>query len=120
VTRDLPALGPVTIAPLLDGEQAFVLATWQHSSHWRRKRMVAVVDAGTVLVARSEEGVALGWLALSDGKVAHGYVKSMGGCYRGNGVMRALWDAAGQPSECVNDATRRARRVLAHLTKEQT
>ncbi len=109
---NLGALGEVTITAMEPTERALVLSSWMQSSSWRRRDILAVVDGGLVLVARSEEGIALGWLAMSGERVAHAFCKSG---YRGNGVMRALWDAAGKPGEHVEDAHRRVKRVLEHL-----
>lgn len=104
-------LGEVMTAPMAPTERALILSTWMQSSSWRRKAMLEVLERGIVLVARSE-GVTLGWLAFDGALVVHGYVKSG---YRGNGVMRALWDAAGRPTEHVEDAHRRVRKVLEKL-----
>lgn len=114
---DHPDLGPVTISPMFEREFAMVMDHWQRSSHWRRSLILAAVEAGPVLVARDEGGLGLGWVALSGDALAHGYVKSG---FRGNGLARALWDAAGRPSEHVDDATRRTKRVLQHLRGDST
>lgn len=113
-TFHLGDLGFVTVSPLQADEHPFMFDTWMRSSKWRRRRMEAVVGVGFVLVARSEEGVALGWLALWGGRVAHAYVKSG---FRGQGVMRALWEAAGRPNEGVDDAHPRVARVLEKLAR---
>lgn len=105
-------LGDVEIGPMVATERALVLSSWMQSSGWSRRDVLAVVDGGAVLMARSEEGIALGWVAVSAGRAVHGYVKSG---YRGNGVMRALWNAAGRPTEHVEDAHRRVRKVLEKL-----
>lgn len=112
----LGALGDVELAPMAATERALVLSSWMQTSHWHRSAMLAVIDDRKrpvpVLVARSEEGIVLGWLAMSGALAAHAYVKSG---YRGNGVMRALWEAAGRPSEPAEDAHRRVRKVLEKL-----
>jgi hypothetical protein len=113
---DLGDLGTVEVSPMHADEYALVLDSWLRSTTWRRRDIVRVVDAGGVLVARDDAGLALGWLAMREGRVAHGYCKSS---YRGYGVMRALWVAAGRPEEIVHDAMRRARRVLEHLKADR-
>lgn len=113
---DHPDLGPVEISPMHPGELALVLDGWMRSSHWRRRAMLAVVEAGGVLVARDEHGVALGWVALEGDRVAHAVVKYG---YRGNGLARALWHAAGRPCKLADDVTKRCRQVMQHLTQEK-
>lgn len=113
LTFDHPTLGPVSISPMRDDELALVLSSWMHSSDWRRREMVAVVEAGGVLVARDDGGLALGWLATSGGRFVTAYCKQG---FRGNGVVRLLWDAAGQPRELVDKpGNKRVGKVLASL-----
>lgn len=116
-TFALGDLGLVAVSPMQRDELPLVMDAWQRSSTWRRRQIERVVEAGTVLVARDDNGLALAWLALDAGRVAHGYTKSG---YRGNGVMRALWFAAGCPQEHVEDAMRRVRKVLGHLTADRS
>ena len=116
MTIDHPTLGLVTISPMQPDEFAYIADSWMRSSEWRRSAIVAVIEAGGVLVARDDAGLALGWLALDDGHVAHGSVKSG---YRGNGMMRILWEAAGKPATVADGAMKRARKVLDRL-KEGT
>lgn len=113
MTFDHPELGPVKVSPMRDDELPLVLSSWMHSSDWRRREMVAVVEAGEVLVARDDGGLALGWLATQGGKVVHGYVKQN---YRSLGVVRMLWRATGNPREHVdNPGNKRVAKVLASL-----
>lgn len=107
-----PDLGPVTVSPMRPDELAFVLSGWMHSSAWKRRDMLAVIERGSVLVARDDGDLALGWIALDDGKVVHGFTK---GGFRGNGVARMLWEASGRPSEHVDGVMKRVVAVLARL-----
>ncbi len=105
-------LGIVIVSPMHAGEFAYVIDGWMRSSHWKRSAIVDVIEHGAVLVARDENGLGLGWLAMRDGKIAHCVVKSG---FRSNGLCRALWQAAGKPATLADDVVRRAPRVLARL-----
>lgn len=116
--RTHPLLGLVTISPMQEAELPLVMSSWMHSSDWRRAQMAAVIADGTVLVARDDGGLALGWLAVDvAGRIVHGYVKSS---YRGLGLMRMLWESAGSPVEIVDaPGNKRISRVLKRLIGEE-
>lgn len=112
MTLDHPTLGMVTIAPMAADEVNMVRDNWMRTSDWRRSAIIAAMDAGTVSVARDDAGLALGWLCVVDGRLAHGFVKSG---YRGNGIARVLWEASRCPAMAVPGAVRRVHKFLERV-----
>jgi hypothetical protein len=91
-------------------ELNLVLDTWMRSSSWKRREIVAAIENNRVLVARDDAGLALGWLCSDDVTLFYAYVK---GAYRDVGLLRVLWDCAGQPRGSSRDnAVQRAMKRL--------
>jgi hypothetical protein len=105
---------PFTIAPMDESERNLVLATWMRTSWAHRSHIVRQVDH--VHVARSPDGLCMGWIAASGDTVHHGWVRDG---YRELGLMRALWEHVGKPCVLGRDPTTRAKRVLRSLLDGQ-
>lgn len=112
MTIDHPLLGLVTVAPMDASELNMVRDNWMRTSHWRRRAILEAIDAGKVYVARDDAGLALGWVCVVDGRLAHGLVKAG---YRGNGIARVLYEASRCMREAVPDATRRVHKFLERV-----
>jgi len=100
-------------------ERNMVLKDWMLNTRHDRKDIERCMRDGVVLVARARNGIALGWLAHVGRKACAAYVK---GAYRDLGVLRALWDRAGRPSEVMHPSTARAHQVMRGLmsSREET
>lgn len=103
---------PFEVHPMADDELNLVRATWMHSSWGHRSDINRAIDEGSVTVARTADGLCLGWVAHNGDTVSHGWVRDG---YRGLGVMRTLWERAGKPCVLGKDPTTRAKRVLRAL-----
>lgn len=84
-----------TIAPPAESERILLLDSWQKSSQWRRSKILQVLAEGEVLVAGSD-GLALGWMATWEGRIAHAWTR---GGYEPLSLDRELWEALGRPRE---------------------
>lgn len=96
------------IGELLPSERNYVLDRWMRGTEWQRSKIVRAVSNGTTYVARDGAFV-LGWLCVVGGEVQHGYVRP---AYRLAGIMRALWQAAGEPLRLARPSTRIARKLM--------